>query len=170
MPFVIDFDPIEQLTHVRAFGDGNFHEGQEMIRVIIAHPDTKSGIPVLLDIRELSFIPSSQEAEQFAREMAGSLSARHANIAVVANDGGNFSIAKQIEVAALSLGASFHAFVSMEVAKRWLHRRANPFEPRDKHRKSSRRNKFFPVRCPPLRADDIWSELLRSAEISQKRE
>lgn len=165
MPFVIDFDPIEQLTHVRAFGDSNFHEGQAMIRAVLAHPDTKSGIPVLLDIRELAFIPSTQEAHQFAREMAGSLSARNANIAVVANDGGNFVIAKEVETAAIAQGASVHAFKTIEEAKRWLHRRITPHDAQaKKKRRSRRRNKYFPVRCPPLLADDIWHELLRPPE------
>lgn len=118
MPFTIRFLPAEHVLAVRGFGGGDVHEGHRVVMAIQAHQEYHVGIPVLLDIRELAYVPSPADA----RELAGlyAMALPQSRIAVLAPPGAAFTGAINVERLAEARGAMMVAFITRDEAMRWL--------------------------------------------------
>jgi len=118
MPFTLRYLPSENILLVRGFGGGDVHEGHRVVMAIQAHQEYHAGIPVLLDIRELAYVPSLADARELASLYATAL--HQSRVAVLAPPGVAFTGAINVERLADARGARMVAFITREEAMRWL--------------------------------------------------
>jgi hypothetical protein len=118
MPFTVRYLPAEDVLLVRGFGGGDVHEGHRVVMAIQAHQDYRPGISVLLDIRELAYVPSAGDARKLASLYATTLP--DSRVAVLAPPGIAFTGAINVERVAEALGARMVAFITQSEAMRWL--------------------------------------------------
>ena len=118
MPFTVRFLPAENVLLVRAYGGSDVHEAHRVVMAIQAHQKYHVGISVLLDIRELAYVPSGADARELAAIYARALS--QSRVAVLAPPGVAFTGAINVERLAEARGARMVAFVTRDEAMRWL--------------------------------------------------
>ena len=118
MPFEIRFDENDGVLSVRAYGTGSVHEGHEALHQVEQHPRLKPGMPILIDVRDLSYVASRDDVQRFARTYATRFPDH--TVAFVTKPGVMFGVARAIEELAELDGATVMTFQNRHDAVDWL--------------------------------------------------
>jgi hypothetical protein len=118
VPFQIEFEVSRRILMLRATGQGDAVEGYAAIKAVAGHPQLGRRTPVLMDLRELDFLPTGDEARTFGKEFAGILPGRR--VALVTGAGAPYGVARAVEQLASLYGGEMAAFTSMDDARHWL--------------------------------------------------
>jgi hypothetical protein len=118
VPFQLEFDPEVRILVLTATGKGSADDGYAALRAMSVHPALGPRTPVLIDIRNLDYLPTRDEARTFGREFAAILADRR--VAVLTEPGVRYGVARAVEQLAALYGGDLAAFMSADEALRWL--------------------------------------------------
>ena len=119
MAYTIEQGP-SGVFRLRAFGPGNLAEGQASIDALRAAAAPVARPRVLVDIRELEYIPAPAEARILANLYSAFSRAHRARIAFLAPPGAEYGVARMVSIIAELGGATTGAFTDEGDALRWL--------------------------------------------------
>lgn len=108
------------MGHVRGWGREDFASAMDAMRSIAADPRLASGMPVLMDIRELDYLATPPEVASFAAVETRSPLYAGRRVALVARRGAQFGIAKAFAHKATASGARVKVFAEPQLALAWL--------------------------------------------------
>jgi len=94
-------------------------------------PAFRPGYGVLLDVREMSYIPSWADAQAYQRLFAGLRSTYTGGIALVVNGTAPYGVARMLSVMLGFVGVQLGAFTDLANAAAWLDRLAQASLPGD---------------------------------------
>jgi hypothetical protein len=124
MPFDIRIDPGRRLAVVRVWGQTDIESIFERMRGMRADPAFEAGMPILIDIRTLDWIPTVPDAERIAASYRDPALLKGHRAAIVAPRGAAFGMASMVSTLARLEDAEVEAFESEDAALDWLERRA----------------------------------------------
>jgi hypothetical protein len=104
----------------RGEGSGSLSERLELLEALADQTLVPVLAAVILDLRQLDNLPSADDARQIA-EAFGAFSGRHGcRLAYVASAGAQYGVARMIEILSQQQGVAAGAFLTPELALRWL--------------------------------------------------
>jgi hypothetical protein len=123
MAFSISYlDPLQTVL-VTAYGSGDAQEGRRVVTELAANPHLTTRGRVLIDLRQLTYIPSPAEARMFGNLFASNLPGHR--IALVAPEGVAFGMARIVEqLSELHGGGALATFTDVDEAVVWLQQKA----------------------------------------------
>lgn len=108
------------LLQARGQGRGNLGEGRELIDALHARAAGERIVGVLIDIRELAYLPTAEEAHSLGEWYATFSVACRARIAFLAPPGAEFGVARMVGIIAELRGAAAAVFSDSADALAWL--------------------------------------------------
>lgn len=120
MPFELRVAPGEFLARVRAWGKEDFASTSAGMRALGQDPRLLSGMPVLMDARELDYLATPPEVSAFsAPEFLRDFFAGR-RVAIVTRRGAQFGVARTFASKAETSGSEVEIFAEPELALAWL--------------------------------------------------
>ena len=121
MPVIYQIDGGDRLIRTRCIGDVTFAEVVDHFRALQGDPDFAGAIDVLLDLSELSSIPTSNQIRSISVEIEGIRSkAQFGACAVVATREVVYGMSRMFEAVAAEGFRRMHVFRRVEEAEDWL--------------------------------------------------
>jgi hypothetical protein len=119
MPYQVSVDLNRSAVIARAFGTGTRNEGLQLLHESSELARAHAVKSVLIDILELDFLPTSNEAKEFASGLA-QIASHGLRVAVVVPPGAAFGMARMVRTLTELLGVEVALFTSDEEAAVWL--------------------------------------------------
>lgn len=119
MPYTITVDRDIGAIVMRAFGDGNRDEGLRAIAEALDLARDNGRHSVLLDIRDLAYIPTNADASVISGRLA-ELAGVGVRIAILAPRGAAYGVARMVGTLTALLGARVNVFEKHAEAVQWL--------------------------------------------------
>ena len=108
------------VVRLRCPDGGSFADHVAALRDLACSPELAPGIPVLLDVRDVTLLPNPAEAEVLAGLLANQgVLGRH-RVAVVVNAGTQYGVARMVCTLAELRGADAKVFTEEPQALSWL--------------------------------------------------
>ena len=108
------------VVRLRCPDGGSFADHVAALRDLACSPELAPGIPVLLDVRDVTLLPNPAEAEVLAGLLANQgVLGRH-RVAVVVNAGTQYGVARMVCTLAELRGADGKVFTEQPQALSWL--------------------------------------------------
>jgi len=120
MSYTITVEPRERLVFVRVFGQGSAAEARQLIVELGSRIDCPPEFGVLMDIRELEYVLDPREVTDIADRHAGPFGFGLRRVAVLANPGVLFGVARQIATLTEFRGSVIEVFTDPAEAAAWL--------------------------------------------------
>lgn len=108
------------VVRLRCQDGGSFADHVAALRDLACSPELAPGIPVLLDARDLTLLPNPAEAEVLAGLLANQAVLGRHRVAVVANAGTQYGVARMVCTVAELRGADAKVFTEEPQALSWL--------------------------------------------------
>lgn len=118
MPFEITSSVEPRMLVLRAHGIGTTAEGHRAFRDVQAHDAYCQGIPILIDVVDLKYGPSTAETRVFAGLFATAFPC--SQLALVGRRGKSHEAAKDVARVSVNRGATVAAFTGRLEAMAWL--------------------------------------------------
>jgi hypothetical protein len=119
MPFAVEVVEEDRLVRVRLYGASNVEEARAAVAAIKARVGTYPVEGVLMDVRDLQYAGTSDEASNLGTEFASFLGRRR--LAFVTRSTVHYGMARMISRRAESRGVDVDLFADEDAALEWLH-------------------------------------------------
>ena len=120
MSYEIQFEPWAERVRVLGSGLSHYEETAEAIRDLAADPRYLRGYGVILDARDLDYVPSLEDAKRYAELFRGLRSSFQGGIAVVVEGTARYGVAQMIATLLENRGVTMAAFRDPAAAEAWL--------------------------------------------------
>ena len=120
MPYQIQFEPWAERVRVLGYGKSHYEETEEAIRDLAADPRYLRGYGMLVDTRNLDYVPSLEDARRFAELFRGLKSTVEGGIALVVEGTARYGVAQMIATLLENRGVTMAAFRDPTAAEAWL--------------------------------------------------
>jgi len=120
VPFSYEFVSDRELVVVTASGPIDFDSGLALGEAIPKEQFHSPARPVLVDLREMDFVPETPDIHSFARELPRLRTHFSGPIAVVTTPGLSFGLARMTCLLAEAAGFPMSAFDDVSAAHEWL--------------------------------------------------
>lgn len=120
MPYRILLEPWAERARVLGMGHSHYEETETEIRGLAGDARFRPGWGVLVDTRELDYVPSLEDARRFA-ELFRELKEHFTGcIAVVVEGTARFGVAQMLAMLLENRGVQMGAFKDAQAAESWL--------------------------------------------------
>ncbi|MCI0656908.1 MAG: hypothetical protein L0170_07540 [Acidobacteria bacterium] len=120
MPYQIQFEPWAERVRVLGSGPSHYEETAEAIRGLAADPRYLRGYGMIVDTRNLDYVPSLEDARRLAELFRGLKSTVEGGIAVVVEGTARYGVAQMIATLLENRGVTMAAFRDPASAEAWL--------------------------------------------------
>jgi hypothetical protein len=120
MPYQIQFEPWAERVRVLGSGQSHYEETAEAIRGLTADPRYLHGYGVIVDTRDLAYVPTLEDAKRYAELFRGLKSSFQGGIAVVVEGTARYGVAQMIATLLENRGVTMAAFRDSAAAEAWL--------------------------------------------------
>jgi hypothetical protein len=119
MPFAVEVIEEDRLVRVRLYGAANNEEARAVVAAIKTRVGTYPVEGVLMDVRDVQYAGTSDEASNLGTEFASFLGRRR--LAFVTRSSVHYGMARMISRRAESSGVDVNVFPDEDAALEWLH-------------------------------------------------
>jgi hypothetical protein len=120
MPYQIRFEPWAERVRVLGSGPSDYEETAAAIRGLAADPRYPRGYGVIVDTRDLDYVPSLEDANCYAELFRELKSTFGGGIAVVVEGMARYGVAQMIATLLENRGIRMAAFKDPVAAESWL--------------------------------------------------
>ena len=120
MPYRIEFEPWAERVRVLGSGESHYEETTEAIRGLAADPRYLPGYGVIVDARDLAYVPTLEDAKRYAELFRGLKSSFEGGIAVIVEGTMRYGVAQMIATLLENRGVTMAAFRDPAAAEAWL--------------------------------------------------
>ena len=124
MSYTWTIDPSRGRATVIGTGAPTIIETEAAVLHLARDPAFRPGYGVLLDVRDMSYIPSWADAQAYQRLFAGLRTTYAGGLALVVRGTAPYGVARMLSVMFEFIGVQLGAFQELGEASAWLDRRA----------------------------------------------
>ena len=120
VPYAIERWQDTDILVVRGSGDITASDNDAMSRALETACETRPSRAVILDLTAVDYVPSAGEARNLAKSFARLAKPRQCLMAIVAESGAQYGVARMIETLSSMDDVTTAAFISMDEAVAWM--------------------------------------------------
>ena len=124
MPYRHEIMGGSSFARVVGWGDTDHAESVAALRKVVADPQFRTGLGLLVDLRGLTTVPTPDEARAFTTELTRVIPKRVSRLGLVMKDAPAFGMGRMLAtLMRLQTGVDVSVFKEIEPAELWMTRR-----------------------------------------------